>query len=191
MNNNTCYVYYDQKTGGILSVTNEVNPSYEHGIVVPFNEAEKLISGEWRFSNYKVGFKDVNDASTLSILSQDDFYLDYSFKNKTIVWIKPSSKKTDCIVEWNGLYKCWDFYLDTAFKKTYNNNILASQLTFFITLETDFDFLIRPIFIKMDSILADDKISIPFESKLENDISKISISSKIVFKSYSLRIINE
>ena len=188
---NTYYVYYDQKSGQILSVTNEASDRFEHGITVESSEVEKLISGEWKFSEYKVGYKDSNDSSSLCVLSRDGFYLDYSFKNKTVVWITPTAKSADCIVEWNGLDKCWNFYLDKTFKKTYNNNILATQLTFFVTLETDFDFLIRPIFIKMDSILTNDKITIPFESKLENNINKISISSKTVFKSYSLRIINE
>jgi hypothetical protein len=185
------YVYYDQKTGQILSVTNEVNSKYEHGITVDFKDVEKLISGEWKFNDYKVGYKDTNDSSTLTILSRSDFYLDYSFKNKSIVWVPVTAEEADCMVEWDGPNECWNFYLSEDFKKTYNNNILTSQLTFFVTLETDFDFLIRPIFIMIEDIIKEDIISVPFESALERKIDKISISSKIVFKSYGLRIKHE
>ena len=51
--------------------------------------------------------------------------------------------------------------------------------------------IIRTIFISLQDLLASDKISIPFESKLENKIDKISISSKLVFKSYGLKVIND
>jgi len=34
------YVYYDNKTRDILSVTNEQNSSYEFGIVVDFEDIE-------------------------------------------------------------------------------------------------------------------------------------------------------
>ena len=69
--------------------------------------------------------------------------------------------------------------------------MFSTQLMFFVTLETDFDFLIRTIFVKISNILADDKVSIPFESTLESNIDRISISTKNVFKSYKLKVINE
>ena len=183
------YVYYDKKSGKILSVTNETSTKYEYGIEVLFNDIEKFISGEWKFQDYVIGYKNPDDKSTLGVLSRD--HLGYTFKNNIVEWVIEQSKDTDCVVEWNKLDKCWNFYLDKEFKKTYNNTILDTQLMFFVTLETDFDFLIRTIFVKISNILADDKVSIPFESTLESNIDRISISTKNVFKSYKLKVINE
>lgn len=183
------YVYYDKKTGNILSVSNEKSSKYEYGIEVLFSDIEKLMSGEWKFQDYTVGYKNPDDKSTLCVLSRD--HLGYTFKNNTVEWVTEQSNDTDCIVEWNKLNKCWNFYLDNEFKKTYNNTILDTQLMFFVTLETDFDFLIRTIFVKISKLLLDNVVSIPFESNLESNINKISISTKNVFKSYKLKVINE
>lgn len=183
------YVYYDKKTGNILSVTNEKSSRYEYGIEVPFADIEKFMLGEWKFQDYTIGYKNPDDRSTLGVLSRD--HLGYTFKNNMVEWVTEQPKNADCIVEWDKVNKCWNFYLDDEFKKTYNNTILDTQLMFFVTLETDFDFLIRTIFVKISKLLSDKVVSLPFESNLEMDINRISISTKNVFKSYKLKVIND
>ena len=183
------YVYYDKKSGSILSVTNEKSLKYDYGIEVPFEDIEKFISGEWKFQDYTIGYKNPDDKSTIGILSRD--HLSYTFKNNMVEWITEHTKTADCIVEWNSPDQSWNFYLDSEFKKTYNNTLLDAQLMFFVTLETDFDFLIRTIFVKIPKLLSDSKVSIPFESNIETNINQISISTKNVFKSYKLKVINE
>lgn len=185
----TYYVYYNKKTGNILSVTNEISTKYDRGIEVPFSDVEKFITGEWKFYDYTVGYKNPDDKSTLSVLSRD--HLGYTFKNSMVEWITEHSKYSECVVEWDNPNSSWNFYLDDAFKKHYNNTILDTQLVFFVTLETDFDFLIRTIFVRIPKLLTDDKVSIPFESNIEKKITQISISTKIVFKSYKLKVIHE
>jgi hypothetical protein len=61
-------------------------------------------------------------------------------------------------------------------------------LVFFVTLETDFDFLIRTIFVDSVDLISSKQISVPFTTKIEKRIDKISISSKLVFKTYGLKI---
>lgn len=183
------YVYYEHKTGRIIAITNEKSDSYETGIEVSFDDVEKLLNGEQDVGDYKVGYRDSSDKSTLEILTKDYFYLDYNFKNRSFEWIDEIDV-ADCIVEWNKLTKSWVFFLDKDFKKTYNNNILETQLTFFVTLATDFDFLIRTIGIRMEDLINLDKVEIPFSSNIESNIDKISIGTKIVFKTYGLRKID-
>ena len=55
-------------------------------------------------------------------------------------------------------------------------------------LANDFDFLIRTIVTSNQELIAMDSISRPFESTLEQDISKISIASRIYFQNYGLKI---
>jgi hypothetical protein len=81
----------------------------------------------------------------------------------------------------------WDFEIDKSIK-SYYDVIVAPKLVFFVTLEDDFDFLIRTIFVDLTDLITTDKISIPFTHSIEKKIDKISISSKLIFKSYGLRI---
>ena len=77
------------------------------------------------------------------------------------------------------------------YKRIYYDVVVAPKLVFFVTLENDFDFLLRTIFINLADLITSDVISFPFESNIEHKIDKISISSKLIFKSYGLRIIHD
>ena len=47
------YVYFDNETKNILSITNELNTS-KYYITKSFGEVEKFISGEKNFNSYKI-----------------------------------------------------------------------------------------------------------------------------------------
>jgi len=189
MSNLTHYVYYDKKSGYIHSVGNEEDKRYEHGIRTTFEEVENFLTGKWKFKDYVVGYKNQPDGtSVLSIVPSTD--QGYAFKNNVFEWITENAGNAECLVTWNYPNKEWQFSLSKEFKET-SDKVLTPKLVFFVTLETDFDFLIRTIFIDTQDLVSSDYISIPFTSTLENKINKISISSKLVFKTYNLRIINE
>ncbi len=183
------YVYYDKKNGEILSVTNEKSDRYEYALITTFDEVEPFLTGTWAFRDYKVAYRTDTDKRSLAILSND--FSGYVFRNSMFEWITEQDYETECIVRWHGPEKAWKFLLDDNFKKTYNDNILVSKVVFFVTLETDFDFLIRTIALDVDQLLDSKQIVVPFTSTIESKIEKISISSKLVFKSYKLEIINE
>ena len=185
------YVYYDKQTGKILSATNEISTRYDYGLEIPFAEFEKFMSGEYKFQDFVVGYKNLNDKSTLSLLLRDRYGADYTFRNSMVVWITEQSKDAECVVEWDKSNSTWNFYLDENYKKNYNSAIRDMQLLFFVTLETDFDFLIRTISIRVSDLLESNNISIPFESTMEFKIDKISISTNSILKSYKLKVINE
>ena len=188
---NKYYVYYDNKTGTIFSITNEKSDKYEHGIEVPFDEIEKFLSGEYQFKDYVVGFKKLpNNKTVRGILPATDSTA--GFRHNVFEWINDTSNKdAELFVEWDFPNKSWNFLLNSFLKKSIANEILLSKLVFFVTLETDFDFLIRTIFIDIKELLDNDRVSVAFVSNKEHDITKISISSKLVFRSYGLKIINE
>jgi len=184
------YVYYDKKTGRILSVGNEKDDSYEYGIESTWTEVENLISGAWSFKDYLVGYKRRSDGSSiLAIVPNTE--QGYIFKNNIFEWITDLNEKAECVVTWNGPNKCWDFSLSESVRAVYGDSLLVPKLVFFVTLETDFDFLIRTIFIETLELTASEKISIPFTTKMEHKIDKISISSKLIFKTYGLKILYE
>lgn len=188
MNNEYRYVYYDKKTGKILSISMK-DDSYEHGIKVSFEEVRELLIGTESFKDFLVGYKKGTDGKTkLGLVTNSD--LGYAFKNNIFEWITLPAKNQECIVTWNKPNQCWEISLSEKIVSTYQD-MLGQKLVFFVTLEHDFDFLIRTIFISLEELLAAKKIIVPFKSLVENKIDKISISSKIVFKSYGLRIIHE
>ncbi len=184
------YVYYDRKTGKILSVGNEKDANYDHGIETTFEEVEKLIDGSWSMRDYIVGYKrQIDGELKLAIIPNTD--QGYIFKNNVFEWITETNEKAECIVTWNGVDKTWDFSLSPAIKAVYSDSLLAPKLVFFVTLETDFDFLVRTIFIDTIDLMSSDKISVPFTTKIEHRHDRVSISSKLVFKTYGLRVIHD
>ena len=182
-------VYYDIKTGRIFSVTNEINNAYENAIEPSTYEVNKLLTGEWPFLDYIVGYKKLSTGEIVKAVvpALDN---EISFKHSSFEWITETNVKTDMIVEWHYPLKKWIFSLSPAFKNT-NKELFTTKLLFFITLEADFDFLIRTINIDAQTLLDLDYVEIPFDSKNELDINSISISSKLAFKSYSLKITYE
>lgn len=185
--NLTHYVYFDKKSGRILSVGNEKDTRFEHGIRVPFDDVKHFLDDTWKFKDYLVGYsKDLEGNSILTIVPNTD--QGYAFKNNIFEWITENDK-AECIVTWNKNDKCWSFGLNRDVGEY--DELLAPKLVFFVTLENDFDFLVRTIFIDLQELLSSKEIRVPFESNVENKIEKISISSKLVFKSYGLRINND
>jgi hypothetical protein len=186
---NDYYVYFDKKTGQILSVGNEPEPKFEHAIRTSFEEVEGFLTNKWKFKDYLVGYKRNQDGiSNLAIVPATD--QGYAFKNNVFEWITETTERVECLVTWNGPNKSWDFKIDDRIKNYYDV-VVAPKLVFFVTLEDDFDFLIRTIFINLADLISSDVISFPFESNIENKVDKISISSKLVFKSYGLRILHD
>lgn len=184
------YVFYEKRSGRILGAGNEKDPRFEYGIEVPFEEVENLLNGKWNFRDYLIGYKrEIDGSSRLSIVPNTE--QGYTFKNNIFEWIVETKKNVECLVTWNGAKKCWEFSLDERVRQHYADSMLVPKLVFFVTLESDFDFLIRTIFIESLDLISSEKITIPFESNIETKIDKISISSKLVFKNYGLRVIND
>ena len=184
------YVYYDRRSGRILSVGNEKDSNFDHGIETTYEEVEKLIGGTWSLKDFIVSYKRQIDGSLkLAIIPNTD--QGYIFKNNIFEWITEPNEKAECIVTWNGLTLCWDFRLNPSIKAVYSDSLLVPKLVFFVTLETDFDFLVRTIFVDTVDLMSSEKISVPFTSKIEHQSNKVSISSKLVFKTYGLRVIHE
>ena len=188
MDNQFRYVYYDKKTGSILAISPK-DDSYECGIKVPFDEVYDFLSRKSSVDDFMVGYrKDSSGKTKLGLITKTS--AGYAFKNNIFEWINTPAKNQECIVTWDKPAQCWEFNISEKAALAYQN-LTSQKLVFFVTLEHDFDFLIRTIFIPLDSLLTSKKITIPFTSAIENKIDKISISSRIIFKSYGLRTIHE
>lgn len=183
------YVHFEKKSGQILGVSNYLDDSFENNLPISFEEAEPFITGSARTKDFIIGYKrDEKGKNILAIVPISD--QGYSFKNNVFEWITETTDPVECTVTWNGAGKRWEFSIEKRIIDYYDV-AAAPKLIFFVTLESDFDFLVRTIVISMhDIILSDLNYIVPFVYPLESKIDKISISSKLVFKSYGLRIVN-
>jgi hypothetical protein len=180
------YVYYDNKTKNILSVTNEEDPSYETGIKAEFNEIKNFLNGQWHFKDFLVDY--IAGTSDLAIISTVDQSI--NFENNEFDLIVSKDEDAEFIVEYNIPNRSWYFQLDPVYKTTVKG-VFNSKMSFFVTLESDHDFLIRTITIDADQLLANYHICVPFEEPIEQDLSKISISTRMIFKNYKLKVVHE
>jgi len=183
----TYYLYYDLESGNLLAFTNERQTKYDHELVVNYETYDKFVSGRELFKDWIViRTKNPDNASGVDLVHriEQEIY----FKNNMFEWIKHEpTADTEFTIHWAEGEKQWIFLLsDSARQRIYDKEIKNYELTFFVTLETDFDFLIRTIKFKTSGLLGD-KVCIPFEHDLEMQIDKISISTRTVFESYGIK----
>lgn len=182
------YVYYDKSTGSVLSVTNEPSVVYDHRIEITEDEYRRLVTSTEPFSKYQVGYAKSPDGKTaLSLIPLTE--QGYPFRSNMFEWITDEPlDDTELVVTWNKKEKQWEFVLSTDCKNRVLGELVPSTLVFFVTLETDFDFLIRTIDIPTQELIKSDKVTILFNSKLENNIDNISIATKLLFNTYGLLV---
>jgi hypothetical protein len=181
------YIHYDKKTGEIISASNEINTAYNK-IEITHDEYERFLYGAEKFSDYQVGLiKTIDKQTVLALVQKVD--QGYAFKNNMFEWIQDApNKSTECIVTWDKIAQQWTFAVSKKCQERIKENITTDTLLFFVMLENDFDFLIRTISVNTQDLLLGEEIKRPFESRIEQDITKISIASKILFQSYGLKI---
>jgi len=183
--------YFDIKTGDIWAISNEENSQYESGIVIDYPLYEKFVTGVEQFKDWVVTrTKNPDSESGLELVPR--MQQELFFKNNMFEWITAkSTKKTELTVHWSPNENMWIFLISNKVRQQYYDNKYPMEtLTFFITLETDFDFLVRTITINIKDLVLD-KVCVPFITTVEEKIDKISISTKSLFSSYGLTIWNK
>ena len=91
-------VYFDNVTGDILSITNEINTTLSHHIEVPQTEVEDFLTGKLNYSTYKVAYSSPTESKIvqkdetsddqrvlLQILKVKGFSAALSIKNNLIL----------------------------------------------------------------------------------------------------------
>jgi hypothetical protein len=181
-------IYFNLDSGELLAASNEPLDTYDYSIIVPYEQYESFILDRENFKDWlAVKTKTLDNEYGVELIKKE--FQGHTFRNNMFEWIVDQPKKfTELVVHWDEYNKQWIFVIsDLARQRYYDGKIATSVVKFFITLENDFDFLIRTIDIDLPSLIAD-KVVVPFTTTLESQIDKISISSKTVFDSYGLKI---
>jgi hypothetical protein len=184
------YAYYDPNTNQLLSVTNEKISLYSDYLEVDFDTYERLVTGREKFSDYLLGHIKTEDKTVLKLIPVVEQA--YSFKNTMLEVISENKiKDPELIVEWHGINKEWNFFVSATAKGRLNVKLDSAKILFFIILESDYDFLIRTIIIDSQELLSQKCVGIPFISEIENHIGKLSVASRLIFESQTLRTVND
>lgn len=185
MFSNVYYVYFENN-GSITLITNEKDATRTQNFIeVEYSRISKFLEGKENFINYKVSLM---DKDTLSIVKKTQ---DAAVNTTLLTTIDNTvSNDTLLVIEWDIVNSCWNFSIRPEHKSQLVEMGVSTKLLFFITAEANLNFLIRTIDIELTDLVKLDKLSVPFVSKLENDISKLSVSTRRFFDSYGL-LVNE
>lgn len=183
----TYYAYYD-KVGNITAVSNQLLEEHDTFIQITYEIFENFVTCREIFSNWVVN-KTKNSSNDFGVELVLRSQQSATFKNNMFEIIQEiPDEDPEVTVHWDGYYKRWIFVLsDKARQRIYDNEIGSKVVTFYIAYEHSFDFLIRTIEIQIESLIAD-KVIIPFAHKIEEEYSKINVSTRSVFGSYNISI---
>jgi hypothetical protein len=181
------YAHYDE-SNTIVSVNNHRNSDYSNAIEIDYVHYEKFLLGHVKFSDFDIGT--VIDLNGNPILGLVPKYLldDLNFKNRLLKWIEQDTEDSEIDVHWDEYNKQWIVNLSDGFRqKYYDNRLPVSSLSLFVVLGRDPNFLIRTIDLEFKKLILD-KVLIPFETKWEHDIGKISLTASLSSIKYSLKV---
>jgi len=185
----TYYAYFKPETEEFFSSSNSLDLSLTHYAIITEADHGDVCSGKLKLADCILDKQVDFDGSIIYKLLTPQLYNEFNFQNNLLEWISdiPNSD-TNFVIEWNKLDRQWMFYVTDEGRKMLDGGMYDSTLVFFVMLETDFDFLIRTFYIKLHDILKLGRLGFDFESKMEDNIQQISISTRRFFNSYGLTI---
>jgi hypothetical protein len=185
----TYYAYFNPETEQFISASNTYNSEFSHYVVITKQDHRDICSGKLKLADLILDKTVEFDGTITYSLITTQLQNAFNFQNTLLEWVsEPPVNDTEFTIEWNKADRQWVFYILDNGRAILEGPMYDSTLVFFVMLETDFDFLIRTFYIKLHDILKAGKLVYNFESKSEDDIGKLSISTRRLFNSYGLKI---
>jgi hypothetical protein len=185
----TYYAYFNPETEEFFSSSNSLDLSLTHYAIITEADHGDVCSGKLKLVDCILDKQVDFDGSIVYKLLTPQLYNEFNFQNNLLVWITDNTTSDiDFVIEWNKSDRQWVFYVTDEGRKILDGGMYDSTLVFFVILENDFDFLVRTFYIKLHEILKAGKIVYSFESKMEDNIHALSISTRRFFNSYGLNI---
>lgn len=185
----TYYAYFNPETERFFSSSNVLDSSITYYAVIKEADHKDICAGKLKLTDCILDKQVDFDGSIVYKLLTPQLYNEFNFQNNLLEWVSDSATSdTNFVIEWNKLDRQWMFYVTDEGRKILDGGMYDSTLVFFVMLETDFDFLVRTFYIKLHEILKAGKIVYGFESKIEDNIHALSISTRRFFNSYGLKI---
>jgi hypothetical protein len=173
-------IYFDNNTGDILSITNEVNPAYSHYIEVPSTDIEDFLSGKINYSTYKISYTSPTESKIVQKDAQND-------DQRVLLQIPMLKSFVGALSIKNNINtKQWAFKLNEEEKSHIKKYKINSKLEFYVTFLKNASFLIRTIKIDTIDLAYNDTVYIDHVTSTEQSLNKIKFYTKPFFKSYGL-----
>ena len=173
-------IYFDNVTGDIYSITNEVNSAYSHYIELPSTDVEDFLSGKLNYSTYRVSYTSPTESKIVQKDAQND--------DQRVLLQIPVLKSFAGVlsIKNNIKTKQWAFKLNEEEKSYIKKYKINSKLEFYVTFLTNASFLIRTIKIDTIDLAYNDTVYIDHVTLTEQSLNKIKFYTKPFFKSYGL-----
>ena len=173
-------IYFDNTTGDILSITNEINSAYSHYIEVPSTDIEDFLSGKLNYSTYKISYTSPTESKIVQKDAQHD-------DQRVLLQIPVLKSFIGALSIKNNINtKQWAFKLNKEEKSYIKKYKINSQLEFYVTFLKNASFLIRTIKIDTIDLAYNDTVYIDHVTSTEQSLNKIKFYTKPFFKSYGL-----
>jgi hypothetical protein len=183
------YAYFNPETEKFFSSSNVLDSSITHYAIIKESDHVDICLGKLKLIDCILDKQVDFDGSIVYKLLTPQLYNEFNFQNTLLEWIEDSpNTTTEFVIEWSNTDRQWTFYVTDEGRKLLDGAMYDSTLVFFVMMETDFDFLIRTFYIKLHNLLKEGKLIYNFESKMEDNIHKLSISSRRFFNNYGLKI---
>jgi hypothetical protein len=180
------YVHYDTNNK-IVSVNNFRDTTNNNAIEVDFDQYERLLLGKEKFEDFHIGTViDASGNSSVGLVSHK-LLLEHNFKNRLLAWIEDESENHDILIGWDEYNGQWIFSCSEDLKTQFlSNQFPTTEISFYIILGNDPNFLIRTITIDLKDLISKPIIA-KFNTEWERIIDTIAITSNISSLSYSLK----
>lgn len=173
-------IYFDNVTGDIYSITNEVNSTYSHYIELPSTDVEDFLSGKLNYSTYRVSYTSPTESKIVQKDAQND-------DQRVLLQIPVLKSFVGAVCIKNNIKtKQWAFKLNEEEKSYIKKYKINFKLEFYVTFLTNASFLIRTIKIETIDLAYNDTVYIDHVTLTEQSLNKIKFYTKPFFKSYGL-----
>ena len=144
----TYYAYFNPETEQFFSSSNVLDLSLTHYAIIKKIDHENICSGKLNLSDLVLDKSvDFDGTMTYKIITSQ-MYDAVNFHNTLLEWVSDvPTDTTEFIIEWVGANQQWEFYVTEFGRSMLNGAMYNTTLVFFVMLETDFDFLVRTIFV--------------------------------------------
>jgi hypothetical protein len=179
-NNGLYKIYFDNVTGDIHAITNEVNSAYSHYIELPSTDVEDFLSGKLNYSTYRVSYTSPTESKIVQKDAQHD-------DQRVLVHVPVLKSFNGALsIKNNVKTKQWAFKLSKEEKSYIKKYKISFRLEFYMTFLNNASFLIRTIKIDTIDLAYNDTVYVDHITLTEQSLNKIKFYTTPFFKSYGL-----
>lgn len=182
--NQKYFVYFDQDSGDILAVTNELNPNKKNFLEFDLTDVSDFLNGFKSINKFKISFVNQEKPSIVSKYADDIIS-----PNSLIEVPRVSDWKNIFTIENHLYHKQWGFQVREDHKSLLQPFNLDYTINFYVVDSKSDNVLIRHVPIKMKNLVLNEKYIVEHQTSFESKPDKIKIFVRKFFTSNGLVVL--